>query len=250
MTEFQICVAGRGVSVCALFDSTKEYCKQYLWEGETAFSVEITSEDIVFEREQFIKADQKEGNAVRNLSDSYLETIALQRKLTQSLFACNTLLFHGSVVAVDGRAYLFTAKSGTGKSTHTRLWREMLGEQAVMVNDDKPFISVQDDQVIVHGSPWNGKHKLGNNMSVPLQAICILERGENNEIKEIPAALAVHMLFQQSSRPLQPELMSKYMELLDGVSRGVKFYRLSCNMSPEAARVSYEAMSASATNNT
>jgi serine kinase of HPr protein (carbohydrate metabolism regulator) len=155
----------------------------------------------------------------------------------------NTLLFHGSVIAVDGVAYLFTAKSGTGKSTHTRLWRELLGERAVMVNDDKPFISVTDDGIIVHGSPWNGKHKLGNNISVPLRAICILERGEINEIKEIPASKAVFMLIQQSSRPNDATKMAKYMELLDAIAANVKFYRLSCNMEPEAAEISFAAMS-------
>ena len=112
-----------------------------------------------------------------------------------------------------------------------------------MVNDDKPFISVTDDGIIVHGSPWNGKHKLGNNISVPLRAICILERGEINEIKEIPASKAVFMLIQQSSRPKDSAKMAKYMELLDAIAAKVKFYRLSCNMESEAAEISFAAMS-------
>jgi hypothetical protein len=119
----------------------------------------------------------------------------------------------------------------------------MLGDRAVMVNDDKPFVSVsQDGKIIVHGSPWNGKHKLGANISVPLDAICILERGQTNEIKQIPASAAIIMLIQQSSRPQNPALMPKYLELLDRVAQGVKFYRLACNMDPEAARVSFEGM--------
>jgi hypothetical protein len=244
MIDFTIKLADKIVAVSAIYDSTKEYCKDYLFEGESDFSVEIRPNDIEFEREQCIKTDEKEGTNIRNFSDSYLEIIAVQRKITEALFEYDTVLFHGSVIAVDGAAYLFTAKSGTGKSTHTRLWREMLGERAIMVNDDKPFISINEGGgVTVHGSPWNGKHRLGENIAVPLRAICILERGDVNKIERIPASRALKMLIQQSSRPSNPALMGKYMELIDGISRGVEFYRLECNMELEAAKVAYEAMS-------
>lgn len=244
MKQFTIKLANKIVCVNALFNSTQGYCQAYLSKGSPDFSVTIEPKDIEFEKKALLKIGEKEEGPMYNRSDNYLETIALQRKISEKFLNHNILLFHGSTVSVDGVAYLFTATSGTGKSTHTRLWREMLGDRAVMVNDDKPFVSVDGDLVIVHGSPWNGKHKIGNNISVPLRAICILERGERNEIKEIPASQALRMLIQQSSRPRRPELMAKYMELLDGVARGVRFYCLSCNMDPEAAHISYEAMSA------
>lgn len=243
MLVFTVKIANKAFCVKANFEKTKYYCENYLFQGTEDCLIEITSSDIEFEREQFTNINEIDRIRSDIRSDSYLEIIALQRKITESLFEHNTLLFHGSVVSVDGKAYLFTAKSGTGKSTHTRLWREMLGDRAVMVNDDKPFISVIDGNIVVHGSPWNGKHKLGGNISVPLRAICILERGEYNEIQPIAAAKALPMLIQQSSRPRAAELMPKYMELLDGIAKGVRFYRLSCNMEPEAARVSYMGMS-------
>ena len=244
MNNFTIKLADKIVDVSAIYDSTKVYCDDYLLEGKSDFLVEITPEDIEFERNVNIKANEQDGIYGRNFLDSNLEIIAVQRKITEALFEYDTVLFHGSVIAVDGAAYLFTAKSGTGKSTHTRLWREMLGERAIMVNDDKPFISINENGgVIVHGSPWNGKHRLGENISAPLRAICILERGDVNKIERIPASKALKMLIQQSSRPSNPALMGKYMELIDGISRGVAFYRLECNMDPEAARVAYEAMS-------
>ena len=242
MIQFTIKLANLTICVSALYESTKTYCDKYLCEGNPDFSVEITPSDIEFERIKFIKNNEKEGIAVRKFSDSYLEIIAVQRKITEALFSYDTVLFHGSVVAVDGVAYMFTAKSGTGKSTHTRLWREMFGERAIMVNDDKPFVSIENDEVIVHGSPWNGKHKLGENISVPLRAICILERGETNKISPISASEAIFTLIQQSSRPKQPDLMHKYMELLDGIASRVKFYRLSCNMEPDAALTAYRGM--------
>lgn len=182
----------------------------------------------------------------------------------------DTVLFHGSCVAVDGAGYLFTAKSGTGKSTHTRLWRELLGSRAVMVNDDKPLIHVppvilseaersrrissetvgfftyaQNDterRPLAYGTPWDGKHRLSSNIFVPLKAICILKRAAENRIEPIPAREAYHMLLQQVYRPADPTALAKTLVLLDRLAAAVKLYRLGCNMQPEAARLSYETM--------
>ena len=236
-------IAGCIVEGNVLYLSTKEYCTDYLCEGEPDISISITPQDIAYERVKAAREDEMEGLPVRNLSDEQLEITALQRKLTEVLFDYDTLLFHGSVVAVDGEGYLFTAKSGTGKSTHTRLWREHFGDRAVMVNDDKPFLKLEDDRVTAYGSPWNGKHRLGCNMSVPLKAICILERGSENEITSITAKEALPMLLQQSHRPMDHRKLVKYLDMLDRLCERTAFYRLKCNMDPQAAVVAYEAMS-------
>lgn len=242
MTEFTMRVAGRVAAVSALFESTRAYCADYLCEGPADFAVRITPQDIAYERSVSLRTDQLEGAANRPHPDEALEITAVQRKIAEALFDFDTLLFHGSVVAVDGAAYLFTAKSGTGKSTHTRLWREVFGDRAVMVNDDKPFLRVTEEGVLACGSPWNGKHRLGENISVPLRAICVLTRGEVNEIQPISAGDALMMLMQQSNRPLQPRLMPQYLALLDALTKYAAFYRLACNMNPDAARVAFEAM--------
>lgn len=242
MTEFIIDTAGRAGLVRGVFDSTRAYCAEYLCARDADFCVEISDADISKEREKSLQADVCEGRRERGYSDAYLETLALQRKLAEELFLFDTLLFHGSVVAVDGEGYLFAAKSGTGKSTHTRLWREMFGERAVMVNDDKPFLRMENGRVYAHGSPWNGKHRLGSNMCVPLKAICVLERGAENEICEISAAEALPILMQQTHRPVKKENFPRYMALLGKLAAGTAFYRLKCNMEKDAARVSYEGM--------
>lgn len=243
MTSFKIQIAGQIVAVTAMYESTRDFCGAYLCEGEPDFAVEATAADIALEREKSAAEDRREGNPIRNYSDAYLEKIAVQRKIAEKLFDYDTLLVHGSVVAVDGQGYLFTAKSGTGKSTHTRLWREVFGDRAVMVDDDKPFLRMTGAGVTVCGTPWNGKHRIGNNICVPLKAVCILERGIENEIRRIPARDALFMLLQQSNRPQSRERMPKYMELVDKLAGSVEFYRLACNMEPRAAVVSYEAMS-------
>lgn len=243
MTEYTLQAAGTAVEIIAEYPSTKEYCSEYLVEEAADVSVIVNSQDIAFERTQAAREDAIEGLPIRNLSDAMLEITAVQRKIAEHLFAYDTIVFHGSCVAVDGEGYLFTAKSGTGKSTHTRLWREVFGDKAVMVNDDKPFLKIGEESVTVYGSPWTGKHGLGCNMSAPLKAICILERGEENKISRIDPASALMMLFQQSSRPGNPQMMPKYMDLIDRLSKNVAFYRLECNMEPEAAFTSYNAMS-------
>lgn len=243
MEQFTIKIAGRRIVINALYTYTRKYCEAFFCDAPIDFCVELALKDIIFEQEITDQERAIEGLPVKKIDERLLECTALQRKLAEKFFDYETLLFHGSVIAVDGKGYLFTAKSGTGKSTHTRLWREMLGDRAVMVNDDKPFLRVMDDHIQVYGSPWNGKHGLGNNIDVPLKAICILERGEQNEISQIPAKEAVPMLLQQSNRPQNAQLLPKYLELLENITRKTSFYRLKCNMEPEAALISYQTMS-------
>lgn len=239
MTNFTIRIAGHTVSVSAMYESSRELCREYLCDGVPDFAVRTTPADIVLEAKKSRAEALLEGKEPITYSDPYLESTVIQRKITEALFDYDIILFHGSTIAVDGVAYLFTAKSGTGKSTHTRFWREAFGERAVMINDDKPFLQVSEEGITAHGSPWNGKHRLGGNISVPLKAICILERGEENEIHPISAQEALPMVFQQTHRPKN---MGKYMEIIDKLTQRVAFYRLKCNQSPEAAKVAYEGM--------
>lgn len=239
MVEFKIELAGIKVNIQAIHEYTKDFCVDYLTEGQTDISVCITQADIEQERANDLKEKQLEGKPVHSFSDAYMETLAVYRKIVNQIAAHDILLFHGSVVAVDGVAYLFTAKSGTGKSTHTRLWRREFGDRAIMVNDDKPLLKIAEEGVLVCGTPWDGKHRLNTNCMLPLKAICILERGEENRIQPVSAAEALPMLMQQSHRPHD---LGRYMELLDRLTRKVNFYRMQCNMDPQAAHMAYEAM--------
>ena len=110
----------------------------------------------------------------------------LHALLAEKLVAYGALLMHGSALCMDGNAYIFTAKSGTGKSTHARLWREAFGDRVWMINDDKPMIRV--DEMRVYGTPWDGKHHLSRNASAPLKAIVKLERAEENRVAPLAKA--------------------------------------------------------------
>lgn len=235
-------MAEKKIKIISLHKKVHDYCRDYRSYGEPDFTVETTQSDIDYERVRSARTDALEGLPQRVSSDSYLEELAVYRKIAEKMPDYDTFLFHGSAVAVDGQCYLFTAKSGTGKSTHTRLWRELLGDKAVMVNDDKPLIRADENGVVVFGTPYNGKHRLGTNISVPLKAVCILERSPENNIRQITRNEAYTMLLQQSYRPHDSTAMAKTLVLIDRMAESVKFWRLGCNMNISAAQTSYSAM--------
>lgn len=235
-------IADKIIEICSLYDEVHRLCSDYRHSGSVDFSVKIFQKDIDFEREKSADENKKSERPIYNFTDSYLETLAVYRKIAEQMIEFNTILFHGSAVSVDGRAYLFTAKSGVGKSTHTRLWREFLGENAVMVNDDKPLLKITENKVLVYGTPWNGKHQLGSNISVPLKAICVLERAKINHIEKITKSAAFPMLLQQSYRSEDTEKMRKILKIINKISDSVSLYKAWCNMEQEAAEITYNAM--------
>lgn len=239
---FCIRLADVVIRIEPMFDYIREYCREYITTGQAAFTVRTEPEDIDFERKCSARSAEREGREDYPASAAYLETLAVYRQIAGQLLRRDTLLFHGSLIAVDGVGYLFTARSGTGKSTHTRLWRELFGDRAVMVNDDKPLLKITEAGVTAYGTPWDGKHRLSTNISVPLKAICVLTRACENHIEEISATQAYQMLLQQSYRPMEKGAVVRILELLDVLIKNTKFYKLGCNMNKEAAEVAFEGM--------
>ena len=225
-------IAEKTIRIASLHDAVHRLCADYRAEGDPDLDVRITPEDIAFER----------GRAEGNWSDAYLETLAVYRRIAEEMPRYSTILLHGSAVAVDGVSYLFAAPSGTGKSTHARLWREVFGERAVMVNDDKPLVRITPEGAAVFGTPWNGKHRLGANISVRLGAVCLLSRAEENSIRPITKNEAYPALIRQIYRPSDPAMLRRTLELTDTLTQVAGLYRLGCNMDPEAAVIAYEGM--------
>lgn len=161
----------------------------------------------------------------------------------RSLLNYDGLMIHASAVVKDGRAFLFTAFPGTGKSTHTSLWRRVFGDDQVRIlNDDKPAVRLEGGEFFVYGTPWSGKSDQNLNLRVPLGGICVLERGEENTIAPFGGSGALFTLLEQTLRPDSMSMRLKLMELLDKLLQTGKLWKLQCNMKPEAAIVSCEAM--------
>ena len=242
MAIFTMTIAGHTARITSLFESTPQYFRPYLTEAAPQFFFTVTREDIAFEGRFLYEEALEEGFRVRNFPDPFLERAAIQRKFAEALFDLDILLLHGSTVAVDGHAYLFTARSGTGKSTHTRLWREVFGPRAVMVNDDKPFLKFTPDGVFACGSPWSGKHGLDSNISLPLQGICLLQRGTENRIRPAKAEEVLPMLYKQANLPLDETKLPRLEHLVRTLSRSVPLWQMECTKDPAAAQVAFDAM--------
>lgn len=244
MGQFRMKIAGRVGEITTCFDSTIEYCRPYLTEDPADFSAIITAEDRAFEQSASIAEALEEGIRPRKYGEPHLERSAIQRKFAEHLFRQDTLMLHGSAVALDGSGYLFTANCGTGKSTHTRLWRGIFGSRAMMINDDKPFVTLREGPVEISGSPWSGKHGLDTNITVPLKGICILRRGSENRIRPIPVSDALPMLLKQTYRPLDETETDRFRHLVQRLAETVPLWILECTKDSQAAIVSHAAMSA------
>ena len=242
MADFTIEIAGCSFGIRSIFESNREYCKRYFTENTPQLRIAPEQADLAFEQEMLEQEAIEEGMKIRKFTDPFLERAAIQRAVAEFLFDRDVLMLHGSTVAVDGKGYLFTAKCGTGKSTHTRLWCQAFDDRAVMVNDDKPFLKVTDAGVWVCGSPWSGKHGLDTNITVPLVGICILERGKENRIIPCPLEEALPMLLHQGYRPLDLGKGVAYEALVRKVAEIVPLWKMACNKELDAALVAHSAM--------
>ncbi|MBR7178459.1 MAG: hypothetical protein IKD27_02935 [Oscillospiraceae bacterium] len=240
LDAFVMEIAGLPVQVQPLFETTGVYCRNYLTKREPVCCIEIHRADLEQEQRLLNLEADEEGLKRRKFPEPFLERSVIQRRIADALLERNVLMLHGSTVAVDAQAYLFTAACGTGKSTHTRLWRELLGVRAVMVNDDKPFLRFTGDGILACGSPWSGKHGLDTNISVPLHGICILKRGPENKIHRIGAGECREMLRQQCH---VPEGMEDRVEaLLSDLTERVALWEMECTKEIQAAQTAYGAM--------
>lgn len=148
---------------------------------------------------------------------------------------------HSSVIVKDGRAVMFLGESGTGKSTHTRLWCESV-EGATLLNDDSPFVGVEDGRTVVYGSPWSGKTPCYKAECYPLLAVVRLSQAPHNRIRPLRGVQAIGALLPSlpPAFAFDAELEEHTLATLSAVLRSVKAYHLECLPNGEAARLSCE----------
>ena len=150
------------------------------------------------------------------------------------------LLMHGATIEYDGKAYIFTAPSGTGKSTHIALWKKFLGDKVSVITGDKPEVSFDEGKVYVHGAPWCGKEGWQINTSAPLAGVCVVERGEKNSIESIHPGENIELFMSQLYLTDEPDYLIKVVDLFKKMAEAVPFYKLKCDISEEACKCSFE----------
>ncbi|MBQ8165003.1 MAG: hypothetical protein IJZ94_04230 [Clostridia bacterium] len=197
--------------------------------------------DITIEvsEDRILKALEYNKSFDRDYAEYFVSGMDFYRKLIPHY----GFMLHSSCVAVDGKGYLFTADSGVGKSTHTSLWREYLGDRAVMINDDKPAIRYIDNKFMVYGTPWSGKSDESSNESAVVSALVFLERGSCFEIEAIPCDRAVERIIPQMLRYIRPENAAIQFDLLDRFLKTVPSYVMKCTQDIESAKSAWEFLS-------
>ncbi len=150
------------------------------------------------------------------------------------------LMLHASAVERDGLCYLFSAPSGTGKSTHTHLWLSRFPGCRI-INDDKPAIRPVDGRFCAFGTPWSGKTDESVNTGVPIAGVAFLDRGPN-AIRPLAPALAMPRFLDATVRPSDQGLLLQMLTNLDALLSAVPFYEMTCDMTEAAAEMSYQTM--------
>lgn len=168
-----------------------------------------------------------------------LEYVGTAASFAKQLIRHQGIVLHSSSVTYGGRAYLFSAYSGTGKSTHTEKWMRLFG--AELINDDKPALRREEGQWFAYGTPWSGKGK-SRNVKVPVGGIALLERGSSNTIERIAPAQALRKLYPQLPRSSEKEEIEGILALVGQLLEEVPVWLLTCKNEDEAAYVAMREM--------
>ncbi|MBQ8371503.1 MAG: hypothetical protein IJX38_02300 [Clostridia bacterium] len=230
----RIMIAGLSVGIDNRYGYIERMAQDYLTDRPAVFTVRADEEEIRREGEQ---------TPEQRYPDGYLESIVVYRKIAERLPEFDAFVFHGAVLNMDGVAYAFTARSGVGKTTHTRLWHTAFGDRVHYLNGDKPIIRFIDGVPYACGTPWKGKEGYGTNEMAPLEGIAFLKRGEHNEAYEVGEDKIVTFLMGQIYIPKRADGAMRVMRLANRLVGSVRLVELKCNMDVEAAYVSHAAMS-------
>ncbi len=200
-----------------------------------------------------MKIEYKNGMAVRQkyidlnmytdeMMENYVrfyENMHICRQLTDKILDYDAFLLHSVAIDVGGQGIAFTAKSGTGKTTHLNLWKKVVGETLTVINGDKPIVRFFDGVPFACGTPWNGKEFEGCNSKTPLRDICFIERSETNSTVPMNKDEAFDRLVNQVVMPKDPIKSMKMLSLLDMLFNSCNFWLIKCNRDIEAAEVAY-----------
>ncbi len=213
------------------YEYTKKLCSDFeTVTDEPVLTLSVSGDDIELERREL----DFEASAL-----GYCEGIALYRAIAERIPSYGGFVFHGAAVNINGSGVIFTARSGVGKTTHISLLLKNYPDNVRIINGDKPILRRTDGKWRVFSTPWAGKEGMKTNSFADIKAIVLLERSEENFIDEISSKEAFNAILHQVYLPGDPVARMETFELVDDMAKNVRFYRLGCNISSEAAETSY-----------
>ena len=192
-----------------------------------------------------VDADFKEGKLLcKGNSRSRLFSFnnSLMVLFAFSTASLGTLMMHSSVTVHEGKGYLFLGKSGTGKSTHSRMWLENISGTELL-NDDNPVLRITDDEARVYGTPWSGKTPCYRNLDFPVGAIVRIKRAPYNKATRLPLMEAYASVYSSCSslRPLR-KVADGLHSTISSVAATVPCFVMECLPDAEAALVCRKAV--------
>lgn len=227
-------IADLNIALSNLSDFTKEYLKDYLTDSSSYdFAINVTQDMILHEK----------NLSEEPVPERYYEVTAVLREICKIILKDYSGFFlHCSCLMYENEAYVFTAKSGTGKSTHARLWCETFKDKVTMINDDKPIIRLIDDTFYIYGTPWNGKHSISNNIKAPVKAIFYLHQANENKATLCDPLSAISKLLSQTILPDDKDVMNNLLNMLEKLVLKTPVFDLDCTISKDAVLTAFNAV--------
>lgn len=211
------------------------YFSEFIIDGTGEIPIYPTDAQLDKIRADFVRTDSRHFSVPPNRPPVQLEFHTIHYVMAKALSKRGVLLVHGSAVVADGEAYLFIAPSQTGKSTHTALWKEVLGERAYIINDDKQMIRLTEDAPLLYPTPWGMTKNPVKPQSAPLKAIVKLERAENNNVTPIDEAQMFPQIYKASIQGENAAEVAQILNLEKKLLSKTRLYRLKCRADKDAA---------------
>lgn len=231
---FFIKIADLTIRISPVYPLSEKLCKDYIEKPSENpdISVYVTKELL---QAEFEKAQEP-------TPPEYAEFLYIYRTIAEKLPEFGAFVFHGAAISYKNRGYLFTAPSGTGKTTHICLWRTYIGRSVDIINGDKPIIKVTDDGIFVCSTPWAGKEGWQKNRILPLSCVTFLERSENPFILQMKARDCLKKIMNQVYMPKNAQSLGHTLELIDRILAYIPVYHLGCDISEKSVKVAFEGL--------
>lgn len=225
--------AGAEIHFRFRYDETVKYFNGWLDEDSSCYPdpVEVSQLDYDYQK--------KKWNVDEN---PYTESLLSVYRACDELLKHDRCVFHGAAFLWKGKAYLFTAQSGTGKSTQLFNWMDLYGEEIQIMNGDKPVLYYDGEKVMVYPSPWKGKEGLGDDSLIaPMGGIIILEQGKENRIKRLAPQQSVKHLIQRILFTVETkEAVYCASKMIEAIVSSVPVWKLINTGNKESSELTYE----------
>lgn len=237
MDVFNIELAEMPMEIKSRYNYCRWFCRDYLTDRAPVFSVYAEDNRM---------AELREYSP--DMRDEFLERDCIYSAIASNLPYYNRVTLHGACISYRGKGYLFTAASGTGKSTHIGLWKQYIGAEVDIVNGDKPIFHIEAEgthtKITAYDTPWCGKEGWNRKHSAEMAAICFIRRTEDgkNHIRMVDPDEAISLMLRQMFHPYEPEATGLMLELFSKMIESLPLYLLECDISEEAVACSFEAL--------